>query len=86
MTAANAQIGLGTLGALGSVSAQVAPAVAEAEIARDLAGRVFALAGLDGWLSAALPWIGAAVFLGVIIYAVKARNARIADHRTGRTP
>ena len=86
VTAANAQIGLGTLGALGSVSAQVAPAVAEAEIARDLVGRVFALAGLDGWLSAALPWIGAAVFLGVIIYAVKARNARIADHRTGRTP
>lgn len=86
ITAANAQIGLGTLGAVGSLSTQVAPAVAEAEGARDLVGRVFALAGLDGWLSAALPWVGAAVFIGVILYAVKARSARIEDHRTGRTP
>jgi uncharacterized protein (TIGR02594 family) len=86
VTAANAQIGLGTLGAVGSVSAQVAPAVAEAEGARDLVRRVFALTGLEGWLSAALPWVGAAVFIGVILYAVKARSARIEDHRTGRTP
>lgn len=86
VTAANAQIGLGVVGAVGSVGSQIAPAVAEAEGAKDLAERVFTLVGLDGWLSAALPWIGAAVFIGVIIYAVKARNARIEDHRTGRTP
>lgn len=86
VTAANAQIGLGILGAVGSVGSQVAPAVAEAEGAKDLIQRMMALVGLDGWLSAAMPWIGAAVFLGVIIYAVKARNARIEDHRTGRTP
>lgn len=86
VTAANAQIGLGVVGAVGTVGAQIAPAVAEAENARALAERAFALLGLDGWLSAALPWIGAAVFIGVIIYAVKARNARIEDHRTGRTP
>lgn len=86
VTAANAQIGLGVVGAVGTVGSQIAPAVAEAENARALAERAFALLGLDGWLSAALPWIGAAVFVGVIIYAVKARNARIEDHRTGRTP
>lgn len=86
VTAANAQIGLGVVGAVGTVGAQIAPAVAEAENARALAERAFALLGLDGWLSAALPWIGAAVFVGVIVYAVKARNARIEDHRTGRTP
>lgn len=86
VTAANAQIGLGVVGAVGSVGSQIAPAVAEAEGAKDLAERMFSLLGLDGWLSAALPWIGAAVFIGVIIYAVKARNARIEDHRTGRTP
>jgi len=90
VTAANAQIGLGTLGALGTVgaqiSAQIAPAVTEAEGARALADRVFGILGLEGWLSATLPWVGAAVFVGVIIYAMKARNARIEDHRIGKTP
>jgi len=86
VTAANAQIGLGLIGAVGSVGAQIAPAVAQAEGAQTLAVRVLALLGLDGAVSAALPWIGAAVFIGVILYAVKARTARIEDHRTGRTP
>jgi peptidoglycan hydrolase-like protein with peptidoglycan-binding domain len=86
VTAANAQIGLGTLGAIGTVGAQLGPAVTEAEGAQALADRVFAILGLDGWLSTALPWVGAAVFVGVIIYAVKVRNARIEDHRTGKTP
>jgi peptidoglycan hydrolase-like protein with peptidoglycan-binding domain len=86
VTAANAQIGLGTLGAVGTVGSQIAPAVAEAENARALAERAFAIIGFDGWLAAALPWIGAAVFVGVIIYAVKARSARIEDHRIGKTP
>lgn len=86
VTAANAQIGLGAVGAVGTVAAQVAPAVTEAEGARNLAERFISVVGLDGWLSAALPWIGAAVFIGVIVYAVRARSARIEDHRTGRTP
>lgn len=86
VTAANAQIGLGVVGAVGTAGSQIAPAVAEAENARALAERTFAILGLDGWLSAALPWIGAAVFVGVIVYAVKARKARIEDYRTGRTP
>jgi hypothetical protein len=33
-----------------------------------------------------LPWLGLAVFVGVILYALKGRAARIDDHRTGRTP
>lgn len=84
--AANAQIGLGVIGAAGSLASQLAPALVEAEQARDVVRRVFALIGLEGWLSAALPWIGAAVFMGVIIYALRAKAARIEDHRTGRTP
>ena len=86
VTAANAQIGLGVVGAVGTVGSQIAPAVAEAENARALADRVFGILGLEGWLSTALPWVGAAVFVGVIIYAVKARSARIEDHRIGKTP
>jgi peptidoglycan hydrolase-like protein with peptidoglycan-binding domain len=85
VTAANAQIGLGVLGAAGSVMSQIAPAVTEAENARALADRVFGILGLEAWLSATLPWLGAAVFVGVIIYAVRARSARINDHRTGKT-
>lgn len=86
LAASTAQIGLGAIGAAGSVVSQIAPALAEAEQARDVAGRFFSLIGLEGWLSAALPWIGAACFLGIVLYALRARAARIDDHRTGKTP
>ena len=86
ITAANAQVGLGVLGAAGSVAAQIAPALVQAEEARDTAERVLDLLGLTGAVQVALPWIGAAVFIGVIFYALKARNARIEDHRSGKTP
>ena len=86
VTAANAQIGLGVIGAAGSIGSQIAPALVEAEQARDMAGRVFTLIGLESWLSLALPWIGAAVFVGVVIYALRAKAARIDDHRSGKTP
>lgn len=86
IAATNTQIGLGVVGAAGTLGAQIAPALAEAEQAQDLAARMIALFGMDGWLAAALPSIGMAVFVGVILYALKARAARIEDHRTGRTP
>ena len=86
VTASNAQIGLGVIGAAGSIGSQIAPALMEAEQARDVAGRVFTLIGLESWLSNALPWIGAAVFVGVIIYALRAKEARIDDYRSGKTP
>lgn len=86
ITAANAQIGLGAIGAASSIGSQIAPALIEAEHARETAGRLFNLIGLEAWLLVALPWIGAAVFLGVIFYALRARAARIEDHRTGKTP
>ena len=86
ITAANAQVGLGVMGAAGSVAAQIVPALTQAEEARDTAERVLDLVGLTGALQTALPWIGAAVFIGVIFYALKARNARIEDHRSGKTP
>ena len=86
VTASNAQIGLGVLGTAGSVGSQIAPALVEAELAKDTASRFFALTGLENWLTIALPWIGAAVFLAGIVYALHARSARIEDHRTGKTP
>lgn len=86
ITAANAQVGLGVLGAAGSIGSQIAPALIEAEHARETAGRLFNLMGLETWLVSALPWIGAAVFLGVIFYALRTRAARIEDHRSGKTP
>lgn len=86
VTAANAQVGLGVLGAGGSVAGQIVPALTQAEEARDTAERVLDLVGLADALQTALPWIGAAVFIGVIFYALKARNARIEDHRSGKTP
>jgi uncharacterized protein (TIGR02594 family) len=86
VTAANAQIGLGVIGAVGSIGNQIAPALMEAEEARDMASRVFTLIGLENWLSVSLPWIGAAVFIGVVIYALRAKAARIDDYRTGKTP
>ena len=86
VTASNAQIGLGVIGAAGSIGSQIAPALIEAEQARDVAGRVFTLIGLESWFSIALPWIGAAVFVGVVIYALRAKAARIDDHRSGKTP
>jgi hypothetical protein len=51
-----------------------------------MASRVFTLIGLENWLSVSLPWIGAAVFIGVVIYALRAKAARIDDYRTGKTP
>jgi hypothetical protein len=86
VAAANAQIGLGVVGAAGTLGAQIVPALAEAEEAQDMAARMIALFGMESWLPAALPWIGIAVFVGVVLYALKARAARIEDHRTGRTP
>ena len=86
IAAADAQIGLGVLGAAGTLGAQIAPALAEAEQAQTLAARMIALFEVQEWVSAALPWVGLAVFVGVIFYALKARAARIEDHRSGRTP
>ena len=86
VAAANAQIGLGVVGAASTLGAQIAPALAEAEEVQDLAGRMIALFGTDSWMAAALPWIGMAVFVGIILYALKARDARIDDYRSGRTP
>ena len=86
VTASNAQIGLGVIGAAGSIGSQIAPALLEAEHLHDVARRVFTLFGLESWLSNALPWIGAAVFAGVVLYALRAKAARLDDHRTGKTP
>ena len=85
VNAANAQIGLGVFGALGSVGSQIGPVVSELEVARDTVERTLAVVGLEEWLAAVTPWLLTAIFVGVVVYALKARSARIEDHRTGRT-
>lgn len=85
VAAANAQIALGAVGSAGALMSQLAPLVSQAEEGRTLAGRILTLLGLGGHANALLPVLGAAIFLGVIVLAWKARAARIEDHRTGRT-
>lgn len=85
VAASNAQIGLGVVGAAGTLAAQIAPAVEQAGEAQGLAARMLALFGLDGTLSAVLPWIAALIFVAVMVCALRARAARIEDHRSGRT-
>lgn len=86
VNAANTQIALGAVGTVGMVAGQVAPMVEQAEQAKSLAERAFGLLGLSEWATTALPWIGAAIFLAVIVMAWRARKARIEDFQTGRTP
>lgn len=85
VAAANSQIALGAVGSAGVLMSQLAPLVAQAEEGRTLAGRILTLLGLGGHANTLLPVLGAAIFLGVIVLAWKARAARIEDHRTGRT-
>lgn len=85
IAASNAQIGLGLLGALGSLGGQIAPALAQAEEAKGLAVKGLTLIGMEHLLSSALPWIGAAVFIVIILLALRSKAARVADHQTGKT-
>lgn len=87
LAAANAQIGLGTLGVIGTLAglfgASARDRIDTALLQKD------ALEGLEplaDWLTILLPWLGLAIFVAIIYHAVKARKARIEDHRTGKTP
>ena len=86
LAASNAQIALGAAGYAGIAISDVAPLVGQAEEGRDLATRLFDLVGLEGYAPVVMPLLGAAIFLGVIVLAWKARAARIEDHRSGKTP
>jgi uncharacterized protein (TIGR02594 family) len=86
LAASNAQIALGAAGYAGIAISDVAPLVGQAEEGRDLATRLFDLVGLGSYAPVIVPVLGAAIFLAVIVLALKARAARIEDHRTGRTP
>lgn len=86
VAASNAQIGLGVAGAVGVLADQIGTALSQAETVRDQAERLGALFGIGEWFAAIAPWVGAAVFFAVIVMAVKAKQARIDDHRTGKTP
>ena len=86
LAASNAQMALGAAGYVGIAVGDVAPLVGQAEDGRDLGARVLDLVGLGGYAPVLMPLLGAAIFLAVIVFAWKARAARIEDHRTGRTP
>lgn len=86
LAATNAQMALGAAGSVGIAVSDVAPLVGQAEDGRDLATRVLDLVGLGSYTAVVMPLLGATIFLAVIVFAWKARAARIEDHRTGRTP
>ena len=86
VSASNAQIALGAAGYAGIALNDVAPLITQAEDSRDLATRVLDLVGLGSYAGAVMPVLGAAIFIAVIFYALKAKAARIEDHRTGKTP
>ena len=86
LTAANAQIAGGTIGAVGMAAGAVTDAVDKAEQAKDVTGRALDLLNLGDVVAPFLPWIGAAVLVGVVFFALRARRARIEDYRTGKTP
>jgi uncharacterized protein (TIGR02594 family) len=86
LAASNAQMALGAAGSVGIAVSDIAPLVGQAEDGRDLAARVLDLVGLGSYAAVVMPLLGAAIFLAVIVFAWKARAARIEDHRTGRTP
>lgn len=80
--ASEKQIVLGTAGA----GALVIPALEQAEQGSELAHRLLALIGGGERFAVILPWVGLVIFAGMIVLAMRARSARIEDHRTGRTP
>lgn len=86
LSSANAQIGLGAVGSAGLALNEIAPLVAQAEDGRNLVSRILDLIGFGERAGVVLPLLGAAIFLAVILYALRARAARIEDHRTGKTP
>ena len=86
LTSANAQIAGGTVGAVGVAAGAVTDSVGKAEQAKDVAGRALDLLNLGDLVAPFLPWIGAAIFIGVVFFALRARRARIADYQTGKTP
>lgn len=87
LTAANAQIGLGVLGAIGTLgNLIIASATGDTGPSQAQNGSLKDLAWLADWLPTMMPWFGLATFIGVIHFAVKTRTARIQDHQTGKTP
>ena len=86
VSAANAQIAIGAAGSAGLALNDVAPLITKAEDGQDLASRILNLVGFGSYAGVVMPALGALIFVAVIYFALKAKAARIEDHRTGRTP
>jgi uncharacterized protein (TIGR02594 family) len=86
VSAANAQIALGAAGYAGLALNDIAPLITQAEGGQDLATRILNLVGLGSYAGMVMPALGALIFVAVIYFALKAKAARIEDHRSGRTP
>jgi len=86
VSAANAQVAAGAVGGVASAATAIGPILEQAEEARGLTERAAALFNLNTFLAEWMPWLMLAVCAAVIVFAWRARAARIADHRTGRTP
>ena len=86
VSAANAQIATGLMGAISVAGVAIAPVIEAAEQAKDMTERTIGLLNLTEFVAPFLPFVGIAIFAVVIVLAWRARAARIEDYRTGKTP
>lgn len=84
--AAQGQIGLGAVGVVGALTAHVAPLLDQVEEVQGGALRLLHTLGLETAVPSIMPWLTLVLFAGILVLAFKARQARLDDHRSGKTP
>lgn len=73
------------LGAAGG-AAVVIPALEQTERSSAIAKRILEAVGVSPQFEALLPWFALAIFIGIVMLAIRTQRARVEDHQTGRTP
>ena len=86
LRAAQGQIGLGAVGVVGALTAHIAPFLDQVEEVQGGALRLLHTLGLETAVSSIMPWLTLVLFAGILVLAFKARQARLDDHRSGKTP
>jgi uncharacterized protein (TIGR02594 family) len=86
IAAANAQITTGIAGILGMATTVITPALDTVQSARDVTERTLGLFNLTSRLMPIVPWVSGVLFIIIIVLALRAKAARMDDHRTGKTP
>jgi uncharacterized protein (TIGR02594 family) len=85
LRAAHGQMGLGALGLVGALSAQAGSALDRLEEVQTVAQRGLRVFGIESGFAPIVPWLSALLFAAMLILAWRARQARLDDHRRGKT-